>query len=1154
MSYKFYFGNSGSGKSYRMKMDIINESMLHPERKYLFIVPDQYTMQEQVDFVKMHKNHGIMNIDVLSFGRLTHRVFEEVGHEDKIVLDDTGKNLILRQVSFGIKDELPSIGSSLNKPGFIHQIKSVISEFMQYSISPQDVDRLIEKTKARQALCYKLKDIQKLYEGFFDYKENHLITSEETLTLLAEAVPSSELIKDSIVIFDGFTGFTPLQYQVITKLMHYCSEVWFGICIDKAGIESDNNDSQLFALSKKTIWHIRRIAKEENIKALPDIYLDTPGIRFESSEIKHLEENLFRKKYIPYAETCNDLHIMACSNPREELRRICIKICELIQEKKMAYRDFAIVTGSLERYAPYASEIFEAYGIPVFVDQNRKLTLNPFIEYVKSGLNVIESDFSYQSVMHMLRSGMTDLSEDEIDKFDNYLLALKIKGVKRYAKDFVRIPSYLRVMKEGKKSVTDDTVSHMADINATREKFMAVLAPILDLRTGEHKASNIVSALYEYIKLDNVFDKLCKYSEYFQSQNDFVRKKEYDQVYMAFMKLLETIDSIMGQEIVSLQEFIAILEAGISEIKIGVLPGEIDYVLLGDIERSRIGSVKTLFFAGVNDGVIPKNNGNGGLISDLDREYLIAREEELAPSPRQQMFNQRLYLYMNMTKPSNSLYLSYSKTDEDGKAIRPAYLIDIVKRIFVNLDEEDCTKDEISIENIWGQKTAISFYSNMLRLYAANRLDEKEKNLLTELYKYIKGIPEESEKAREYLEAAFYTYTTEPLTKEIIRGLYGLVLENSVSKLERYAACAYSHFLRYGLELEEREQFDTSSMDTGNIYHMVLQTFSDMMRQLKLKWEDLDDNELSEYLDQAFEQVVPEYKESIFYQDSRNMYQLEKMKRILFRTVKTLGFQIKKTSFVPRRFEMGFSHVLDAGNIRLGLSEDEKMLISGRIDRVDTYEENDSIYVKVVDYKSSDRKINLIEFYNGLSLQLVIYLDQAVKKMKKENPDKNVHPSAMYYYAVTDPLIDSEDGLTEEELEKKIHDKLKLAGYTVNDDNLIPKVGGEFEKASEVINVTKKKDGTYTANSDLIDEGNLEIMMDYGQYMLENLGKSILEGNIKAYPCGEKACNYCNYKDVCSFDTNIEGYEKREYMELDEKNVFAKMSETLKADKYIKED
>ena len=222
-------GGSGSGKSRALQEEIIERAQADPARQFIIVVPDQFTMQTQKEMVLRHPRHGIMNIDVQSFGRLCYRIGGEVGETERVVLDDTGKNLILRKLAGELKGDLPTIGSSLKKTGYIHEVKSVISEFMQYGLGTNEVEKMVGFCSGHPLLKGKLKDVNRLYAAFTAYLGEKYITKEEKLDILAEDIARSKQLKGAVIAFDGFTGFPPAQEKVIARLPEVCSEVIFTI-------------------------------------------------------------------------------------------------------------------------------------------------------------------------------------------------------------------------------------------------------------------------------------------------------------------------------------------------------------------------------------------------------------------------------------------------------------------------------------------------------------------------------------------------------------------------------------------------------------------------------------------------------------------------------------------------------------------------------------------------------------------------------------------------------------------------------------------------------------------------------------------------------------------------------------------------------------
>lgn len=1150
MSLQFYFGPSGSGKSSLLYREMIRRAGENPRQNFLIIVPDQFTMQTQMELVQQSDRGGILNIDVLSFGRLGHRILEEVGGQETPVLDDTGKSLVLQKVAAGLKEELPLLGSFLHRQGYIHEVKSAISEFMQYGIGVDDVKTLIDYAGRRGALAQKLKDLETLYRGFLEYIRGSFITTEEKLDVLCRSLPKSRLMPGSVVVFDGFTGFTPIQNRVIAELMRLCGEVIVTLTLGAGENPYElDGEQRLFHLTKKTVADLSRLAEENQVERRCDIFLAPagtvggvriPGDRYivrenvkhrfaQSPALGHLERNLFRYHVTVYEGEQREIHMYEAENPGEEVRQAGLEIRRLIRGEGFAYRDFAVILGDLQGYAPYVETQFAQMEIPCYIDRTRGIVLNPMIEFIKSALALFDRDFSYEAVFHYLRSGLSDLTPEEVDRLENYCIRTGLRGYGSYSRIFTR-----RAAQAG------GDEEELAELNRIRERFVEQVEM---LRLGkEEQVKTYVGALYDFLVKNQVQRRLSDYQEKFQAEGEPGRAREYAQIYRLVMELLDQIYALLGEETISVREFADILEAGFGEIEVGTIPQNVDRVIVGDMERTRLKQVKVLFFLGVNDGNIPKNASKGGIISDMDREFLRESSLELAPSPRQQMYIQRLYLYLNMTKPSRYLYLSYARVGSEGKSLRPAYLVDVVRKLYPGIAVQQPGLLP-AVEQIVTAREGAGILAEGLREYAEGVLSpERERDFFAVYQVYGQGG---LEKIRDRLtEAAFWRYRDRGLLPAVARALYGMRLENSVTRLETYAACAYRHFLQYGLTLKERQEFSFENVDMGNVYHAVLERFAEKLEENRYTWFDFPEEFGERAVGEALEMCAAGYGDTVLYSSARNQYALIRMKRILTRTVLTLQKQLNKGSFTPDYFELSFERTEDLASVNVALSGQERMRLKGRIDRVDVAEDEDRLYVKVIDYKSGNQQFDLAALYYGLQLQLVVYMNAALELEAKKHPDKEVVPAALLYYHIEDPSVETSVELTDEEINREIQKQLRMRGVVNSEPGIIERLDSSMEGRSDVIPVERKKDGSFSARSSVLGREELQTVSAYVSRKIAGIGREILDGVITLNPYekgSEEACTYCGFRQVCGFEPDMPGCGRRKLEELDREEALARM-------------
>ena len=1143
MALQIIVGGSGSGKSTYVCDQILKEGKENPKKNYFVIVPDQFTMQTQIDFVNRSSCGGIMNIDILSFSRLAHRIFEETGGNRKPVLDDTGKSLILRKIAGSIKDQVPVIGSNLNKQGYIHEIKSAISEFMQYGIGEAELNAMIDYAKSRGALHYKLKDLQVLYRTFREYIKDNYITTEESMDILAKELHKSALIPGSVVVFDGFTGFTPIQENVIGVLLELCDKVIVTITSEK---KEEDKSQELFAFADKTVMRLEQLAQKRQIKILEPVFLENKYRFGGREELAFLEKQLFRYPMVSYmGKKEQRVRISFHKDMQSEVRFLCRQIRALIKESGCAYRDIAVIAGDLSAYESCIENEFMQYELPLFMDKTRGIELNPFVEFIKSALSIMTENFSYESVFHYLRSGLADLTPEEVDDLENYVLEMGIRGKKAWTHAFAG-RTYAMKQKE-------DAIEELEALNSLRGRFIAQISGLLygskkqeNTHTSMLIVSELVKRLYGFILENRIEEKLAGFAEFFKNKGEDAKAREYQQIYRLIMELLDQIMELIGQEKMTVKEFADILDAGFDEIEVGIIPRSVDRIIVGDMERTRLKPVKYLFFLGVNDGNIPSKASKGGIISDIDREFLKGSNQELAPSPRDQMYIQKYYLYLNMTKPSEGLYLSYIGMDVQGAAIRPSYLIGMMKKMFPGCEwERDMTDENLRIGNMAEAK---ELFCLLLLKYADGTITEKERSRFIQLLSLFGRKEADKLLITHFIENAFYVKKDAAISRTAAGLLFGDTILSSISRMEKYASCAYSYFLQYGLSLKERQLYGFESKDMGTIFHGVMERFSQKLQEHNYTWLDFPKEEGNIFVAEAMEEVCLGYTDALLYDNALNRNTMGRMEKILQKCVYNISYQIGKGRFVPREYEVSFQVIEDLQDMDLSFTEKDRMRLMGRIDRMDICEKEDKVYVKIVDYKSGDKNFDLAAFYHGTQLQLVVYMKEALRRVEKENPGKEAVGAAMLYYHMADPLVEGSSGISEEAVNQKVREALRMKGIIYSDGDILEALDTSKTQKSDCVPLDYDSKGGLRASVNAYDKEQMKLLSDYASYCLKDMGVRIKKGEIPLNPYmsgGVDSCTYCAYQDVCGFDEKLPGHKKRSLDKDKDTDYLEKMQEKL---------
>jgi len=1148
---------------------------------YLVLVPEQFTMQTQRDLCLLHPRGGIMNIDVLSFGRLAYRIFEETGGQQKQVLDDEGKNLILRKLAVDMEDEFKVLRGNLKKQGYISEVKSVISEFTQYGVDMVVLDELMESLESDSYLYYKLQDICKIYGGFEDYLADHYITKEEILDVLREVAPSSALLKESVIVLDGFTGFTPIQNRLLGELMKLCKGMLITVVIDeKEDIYRYSHPYQLFALSKQMVTGLVEVAKEQRVeigemirlfpKQLPRFtqsknddelasnrIVNRAVLKVEENkpvpdkgenkkvlaagtqarlsaeyqeELGFLEAHIFRNDKSRYPRELSGISLHAARNPRAEAEFVAGQIKKLVRGG-MRYRDIAVIAGEMSGYTTHLEKAFESYEIPYFIDHKKSILLNAFVDYLRSLLGMVSDGYSYISVFRFLRTGFSGFSPAQIDLLDNYVRAAGIRGLKNWQREWDRTTKQLKE-------------EDLPFLNELRVRFVEKLADITRVLTKSRKTvKEITAAVYEFLVQEELQQQLADWEETFQNRSMFALAKEYAQVYGVVLELFDKFVELLGETRIALKEYCEMLEAGLEEAKIGVIPPGPDQVMVGDVTRTRIKNVKALFFVGANDCFLPGKLGSEGLLTGRDREIFGQKQIALSPSAKEQTYIQQFYLYMNLTKPRERLYVSFSKVSTAGKSLRPAYLVNELRKLFPKLvvqDEEQGLFVASASEYAHGERTAIphmknelvqshesasnseqrrffdyEFTERQLKYQLAEGLTNRQYGL-TEEWKELYRWAKEKGQVGDLLEAAFFIKKAENIGEQQANQLYFAEERVSVSRLERFTTCAYAHFLSYGLRLREREEYTFEALDLGNVAHKALELFSQRLTEQGLEWRDLTEENKIQLVEESVEQSIHQYDHTVLGSTARNAYMVHRIHRLIARSVWALSAQMANSDFTPMAYEWDFRR--------------------GVIDRVDTCVRDDQIYVTVTDYKTGTKKFDLVSFYHGLQLQLPVYLRAAMTEIRAEHPKMQVVPAGMFYYQIKDPLIQIAEEKREEDVTASLLKELRLDGMIHKDEQVVERLERGLEGTSLLFPMGKKRDGELTANTRGLTREEFRLLLDYTAKKEEQIKTEMYAGEVNPRPYqlgNQTGCEYCDYKAICGFDSRLAGYQYRELDKLE---------------------
>ncbi len=1134
MSLQFIFGGSGSGKSTYLYRMISREAAEHRDQKYWILVPDQFTLQTQKTMVEMSGNNGILNVDVLSFHRLAYRVFEEVPVLQKTVLEDMGKMMLLRKVLSEQKDNLTYFKRGLYKPGFLDECKSFLCELMQYAIHEDDFDRMEEIFEKDTLMLCKIRDLRLIYCALKEKMGDTYMMAEELIPQLSGVVAGISSLRDSVICLDGFTGFTPTQYELLGELMRVCDRMLVTVTTDRTHKRGD-----VFAISTDTIRKLTDLAKETGtIVEEPVLTGDgedrVPYRLLKSNSLRFLEEHLFSYTGEVCPEEHPDLFVRVCKRASDEASYVAREIKRLVKEESFRYDEIAVVTGDISAYEASLTRAFDRMNIRYFMDYKKNMGANAMAEYVLSFMAMYRKNMDYESTFRFLRCGLSPLTREETDVLENYVIAQGRRGIRSYQQEW-----------KYEVARTD-----LVLVNEYRQKMMDSLQETIKrLRGGKKTVRTFTGIIYQLIVDNRLYERIQEQSHWFEEEKNLILAREYRSIYRLMMELLNELVELLGDQEVTFREYEELLSAGISEGLIGFVPPTSNQVIVGDVERSRLGQIRALFFLGVNDDKIPKVQGTQGILSERERKRIEEAGIELAPTPEKQAGIEKFYLYLTMTKPSQRLYMTYSKMDDAGDSKRPSYLIQKVMSLFSHVTLEEDEKDP-SLSRVLGDDRGKSY----LIRHLSDRSYGKDP-VFWEIASYYKKT--EPELISSLFRAADEKKELSQLSKEAADRLYGEEIWGSVSRLEMFAKCPYAHFVFYGLGLSEREEYTVQPMDYGNIFHRSMEHFSHRMEELHTDWHRLSSDQALEMAEESVDYVIQDYRGDMFSQSHRVAYTVQRIKRVMCRAVWGMWRQMQEGNFSQKESEESFF-------VNLLLDENKKMKLQGVIDRVDTCESEDKTLIKIVDYKSSKQQLSLDRVYYGLQLQLLTYMQAAIELESRGKGQRECVPAAMLYYPIHEPQM---EWRAESEQEREIREEreFRCSGYVNEDPKILEKLENDLVKdgvlqpqsARSIPVRINKKEEFVERDSCVLTTEQFKELMSHTNEKLKEFGTRIFEGEIKAAPyglSGHCGCDYCGLSGMCGMELRQQKDRIRELEPMREEDVWEALHERDSVDKRSEEN
>ena len=1095
MSLRIIYGRAGTGKSEICFNEI--SKLIKQEKKIFIITPEQFSFTAERKLMSKIVSGATFNAEIITFSRMAYRIINEVGGVSSIGLTKSGKAMLVYSILKNQKNNLKFLSKSDEN---IDICINVINELKKHNITINNLKEEYGKTE-NTYLQTKIKDIITVYENFQNEIDGKYIDDTDLLTILAEKIDQTEMFKDSLIYIDEFSGFTSQEYEIIKKLIKIAKKVTITVCSDEL-IMNNNPDTDIFYSNKITISKL--IEQVEDKEKIEKVKLEDKK-RFKNQELEHLEANLYDNLYKKYDQMPHNINLFLAQNQYSEIENIAKDIVKKIKNENYRYKDIAVITKNTDTYSSQIRAIFNQYNIPYFIDEKRELSQNQIIQYVIALMETINKNWAHEAIFNYIKSGFINIDKDDIFKLENYCIKWGIKH-KKWTKEF-------------KYGITDE--NEKMEVERLNEIRKQIIEPLQRLKKNINKqrnVENISKCLYDFLIEQQIEQILQNKIEKLETNGLIDISNEYKESYNIFINLLDEMCEIFKDDTITFEKYVNIIKIGLKNSGLGKIPEVADQVIIGDVDRSRSHRVKAIYIIGLNDGVFPSANKDEGFLNDNDRNILKEDGIELAKGTIDKLYEDNYNIYKAFATAEEKIYISYASTDQEGKSLRPSILIPKIKRIFPKLKEKsDLIK---SMDEIITKKTTYEeLINNIYRLKRGKPLND----IWFSVYNYYKNDEEWKIQLEENLKGLNYTNLPKKISQENIDKLYGNILTTSVSKLEKYRSCPFSYYLQYGLNIKEREQLKIQSINTGTFMHETIDQFFEEAREKNIKIEDITEEQIKEIVEKIINENLSLNKNYVFTSTAKYKLLVYRLKRTITKAIKYIIESLNQSQFEILGTEVEFSKRGKYKPIILDLENGKRVEIIGKIDRIDIGKNEDGKYLRIIDYKSSSKNIDLNEVYAGIQIQLLTYMDAVCK-------EEDAISAGVLYFNLLEQIVKSEKHLTEEEIEEKIKANFKMKGLILADIKVVKMHDKTLDSgASKIVPAYIDKSGNLSKKTNGITKEQFEDLQKYIDKTIKQISKEILEGNIDLKPYykkGNTPCKYCSYKAICGFNA---GFCKNEY-------------------------
>lgn len=1138
---EFIIGRAGSGKTTACLQAMRERLQKEPEGPALILLlPEHMTYKLERELAASLAEHGSGYIRAFVFGfrRFARQVLLETGGNACPRITGLGKRLFLQKILEQRGDELQAFGRAARQRGFAESLAGMIEEFKSCKVTFAGLQEAAGKL-TDEALQKKLLDLSVLYEDFAACMQGRYNDTEDLLDTLVQKLPEAKLLEGAEIWIDGFVFFNPQEQQIVRELLLHAKHVHITLSAVPEQSKENQSAAGLFHRCWETLQKMKNLAADLGIE-VRETYLHQTW-RFRSEPLSVLESGMFAYPVQPHPGKEEGLRLVEAATRRLEAEAMAADILRLCREKGWHWRDIGILVRDAGNYGTMLEMVLQDARIPFFRDSKRASVHHPLAELVRSAFEVLHG-WHYDAMFRCIKTDFFPVTREEADLLENYVLTFGIRGRRWSMQEDWRWRQHYSLEEENPDEISDEEELVLGKINLIRRKIVQPLLAFEQQVKASGNVREVTAALYDLLIALEIPEQLTRWADQAEQQGLLVEAREHRQIWADIMELMDQLVETSGEEQMKLSAYEAVLDDGLDALQISLIPPGLDYVTIADFDQNSLDNVRAVYILGANEGTMPRHSHEKGLLSDADRLYLNEAGIELPAGSMESSFAEKYLVYKGFTQARDYLWVSYALADAEGGGLSASPLIHRLRTLLPEADFLSIPLESLERQDALLLARGRQAVSGLAAAFRGYREKHKLAGFWQDVYNWALADAELRPVLEVVLQGLFAQADAEQLLPALAARLYTKKhhLRGSVTRFESFRACPFRHFAQYGLKLRERREYRFQAPDLGTLLHGTLKDFGEKLKAEGRRWSELDEAECHAICGEIIEKLAPRLQNEILLSTAQYQNLLQRIRKTAEAAIRRLIAFDRVSVFHPEAFERSFGQGPESmPPLVYGLEDGFSLEISGQVDRIDLDETGK--YFLVIDYKTGNAYINLLEVYYGLRMQLLTYL-LVTKNLLERTEERPVFPAGLLYYFLKNPLLTSAGKISAGEAKKEIAKQLRMPGWVLAD----PEVIQAIDSSLTFIKVALKQNGEIYARSrgSVKTEEEFGILLDYISYVLADTGQTILHGEIAAAPYQLKentACRFCSYHAVCGFDLQVPGFAYRRLEEHEEAELMDTM-------------